>query len=206
MHPTSAFHWTDRDAMLAFVHQRAFATIFATIEGRMVVAQAPMIVEGTGTTSSNARCLLHLSRANPLSMALPIRVVAVVGGADAYVSPDWYAEADQVPTWNYVSVEIEGELTATDEQGLRRIVEAQSSVFERRIGDKKPWTTDKMTPEVLESKLRGIRGGVLEIHALRGTRKLSQNKSAADRHGVADALSRSSDACDRAMAELVKPA
>ena len=189
MHPTPAFHWTDRDAMLAFVRERAFATLFAD----RMVAHVPLLVDGDS-------CLLHLSRANPLASALPVRVTAVVLGADAYVSPDWYAAADQVPTWNYVSVELEGLLEEAD---VRAIVTRQSAEFEGRIAGKRPWTPDKMTPAVLEAKLRGIRGARLRVDALRGTRKLSQNKPDADRAGVSRALAASAREADRAIAELV---
>ena len=188
MHPAPAFHWTDRDELLAFVRDRAFATLFAD----RMVAYAPLIVDGD-------TCLLHLSRANPLANALPVRVTAVVLGPDAYVSPDWYAAEDQVPTWNYVAVELEGELAEAD---VRDIVIKQSAELEGRIAGKRPWTPDKMTPDVLEAKLRGIRGARLRIDALRGTRKLSQNKSAEDRSGVIRALAASKREADRAVAEL----
>nr|MBA3501167.1 FMN-binding negative transcriptional regulator [Deltaproteobacteria bacterium] len=71
MHPTPAFRWDDRDEMLAFVAEHAFATIVATIEGRLVAAHAPMLVDGR-------RCLLHLSRANAISKALPVADALVI--------------------------------------------------------------------------------------------------------------------------------
>jgi transcriptional regulator len=45
----------------------------------------------------------HVARANPLgSMAEKGGTwLVAVQGHDAYVSPDWYASADQVPTWLY---------------------------------------------------------------------------------------------------------
>src|SRR5206468_3912649 len=80
VHPSTPFHWTDRAAMLAFVADRAFATLVASIDGRIAVAQAPVLVDGD-------RLLFHLSRRNPLARALPIHATAIVHGPDAYVSP-----------------------------------------------------------------------------------------------------------------------
>jgi transcriptional regulator len=197
MHPASVFHWGDRAAMLRFVGERAFATLVAVVDGRHLVAQAPLLVDGD-------RILLHLSRGNPLARMLPVSIVAVVSGPDAYVSPDWYAEHDQVPTWNYVSVELEGELAATDDAMLREILERQSAIFEDRIPGKIPWTLGKLGPTTLAAKLKGIIGATLAIESMRGTRKLSQNRSDADRAGVSTALSASARDADRAIAALIR--
>jgi len=197
MHPTPVFEWTARSELLEFVRERAFATLIAVIDGRPCIAQVPVIVDGDTLR-------LHLSRANPLARVLPTRVTAVVAGPDAYVSPDWYVEPAQVPTWNYVSVEIEGELAPTDERTLTEILEQQSQTFERRIADKPPWTIDKLPPAVLAAKLKGIVGGTLAITAIRGTRKLSQNKTPADRHGVIAQLAASEREMDRAIAQAMR--
>lgn len=197
MHPAPVFRWDDRSAIAAFVAERAFATLVAGVEDRLVAAHAPLLVDGD-------RCLLHLSRANPIARALPLRVLAIVGGADAYVSPDWYREPDQVPTWNYVAVELEGTLAATDEATLRDILVRESARFEARIPGKRPWTIDKLAPETLAAKLKGIVGAILTVDAVRGTRKLSQNKSEDDRAGVVAGLAASARDGDRALAALMR--
>lgn len=196
MHPAPVFAWDDRAAMLAFVAERAFATLAASIEGALAIAQAPLIVDGD-------RALLHLSRANPIARALPVAAVAVVSGPDAYVSPDWYAEPDQVPTWNYVSVELRGTLAPTDEPALREILARQSAAFEGRLVDKRPWTMAKLAPETLAAKLKGIVGATLALESIRGTRKVSQNKAPADREGVRAALAASPREGDRAIAAAI---
>jgi transcriptional regulator len=197
MHPTPLFHWSDREAMLAFVGERAFATIAATRDGTLAFAQAPVIVDGD-------RLLLHLSRANRIAQRLPLRASLIVSGPDTYVSPDWYGEPDQVPTWSYVSVELDGELVATDEAQLLEILRRQSAVYEGRIAGKPPWTPDKMTPSVLAAKLKGIVGVTLSIDAVRGTRKLSQNKTESARAGVVEVLADSPHEADRTIARLMR--
>jgi transcriptional regulator len=191
------FRWDDRSAIAAFVAERAFATLVASIEDRLVAAHAPLLVDGD-------RCLLHLSRANAIARALPLRVLAIVGGADAYVSPDWYREPDQVPTWNYLAVELDGTLAATDDAMLRDILVRESARFEARIPGKRPWTIDKLAPETLAAKLKGIVGAILTVDAVRGTRKLSQNKSEDDRAGVVAGLAASARDGDRALAALMR--
>jgi len=183
--------------MLGFVAERGFATIAAVPGGSVKFAQAPVLVDGD-------RLLLHLSRANALAKAVPLRASVIISGADTYVSPDWYGEPDQVPTWSYVSVELDGMLAATDEPQLLDIVTRLSATFEGRIAGKGPWTPDKMTPAVLAAKLKGIVGLTLSIEAVRGTRKLSQNKSETARAGVAAALAESPHEADRTIARLMR--
>lgn len=209
MHPTPVFHWDDREAMLAFVGERAFATIAASVDGVIAFAQAPVLVERGDRRESDAiargdRVLFHLSRANRLAKVLPLRASIIVGGPDTYVSPDWYGEPDQVPTWSYISVELDGELRATDEAQTLDIVTRLSAAYEGRIAGKRPWTPDKMTPSVLAAKLKGIVGVSLVIEAIRGTRKLSQNKSEMARAGVVQALTDSPREADRTIARLMR--
>ena len=180
MHPNRAFHWTDEQEMLAFVAQVSFATI--CVDGPALV-HAPLVVAGPD------RLLFHVSRSNPAAGRLAgARAVASVLGPDFYVSPDWYGTPDQVPTWNYVAVEAEGPLRQLDEAELAALLDRLSADHEDRLAPKKAWTRDKMTPGRFEAMLNAIVGFELRIEALRGTRKLGQNKKAEERERVADAL------------------
>ena len=183
MHPNAAFRWDDEAAMQAFVAARGFATICVVAPEGPIVAHAPLVVTAEG------RLRFHLSRGNRAVRHLDGAVaVASVTDADFYVSPDWYASEDQVPTWNYLSVEVEGIVAALDEAGLAAQVEALSDRFERTLAPKPVWTRDKMTPGRFEAMLKAIRGFELTPTAWRGTRKMGQNKHDEDRAAVVDAL------------------
>ena len=60
----------------------------------------------------------HVARHNPLASLADGTAswLMAVNGADAYVSPDWYASPDQVPTWLYQAVH----LTGTGAETVRR--------------------------------------------------------------------------------------
>ncbi len=191
MHPSAAFRWDDQVAMLSFVAERSFATL---VDSSFRVAQAPLFVD------SDRSIYMHLGRGNPLAQAIPQRVVAVVHGDDAYISPDWYETEDQVPTWNYESVEIEGVLEPTDDAMLVRILEGLIAKHESWVIGKKPWSLDRLSPGTLNSMTKGIVGVKLSYESLRGTQKLMQNKSLADRDAVVKQLARSPSQMDRGMA------
>ncbi|MDB5457510.1 MAG: FMN-binding negative transcriptional regulator [Caulobacter sp.] len=187
MHPASAFRVEDVDPLTAALAAQPFVTVAAAVDGAPMVAHAPVVVR---RLEAGLALDFHLSRGNRMAPALVagFRAVTVSLGPDAYVSPDWYAAADQVPTWNYVSVEAEGPVTALDEAGLVALLDDLSAQEEARLPPKPPWTRGKMSPGRFESMLRGIIGARLTIERLEGTFKLGQNKPEADRAGVIAAL------------------
>ncbi len=166
MHPNRGFAWEDREAMLAFVADIAFATIAA--EGPAIV-HAPVLVAGPD------RLLFHVSRGNRAKLDDRRAIVSVLG-PDAYISPDWYGVEDQVPTWNYLAVEAEGPLRRLDEAELADLLDGLSAAHEARLAPKPAWTRAKMTPGRFEAMLKAIIGYELRIEELRGTRKLGQNR------------------------------
>jgi transcriptional regulator len=178
MHPNRAFAWEDRDAMLAFVGEIAFATI--ATEGPMVV-HAPVLVAGPD------RLRFHISRGNRAKLDGRRAIVSVLG-PDGYISPDWYGVDDQVPTWNYLAVEAEGPLRTLDEAELTELLDGLSAAHEARLAPKPVWTRAKMAPGRFDSMLKAIIGYELAIEDLRGTRKFGQNKDAAQRRAAAAGL------------------
>jgi len=167
MHPNRAFAWEDPEAMLAFVADIAFCTICA--DGPLLV-HAPVIV------AAPDRLRFHVSRGNRAAALDGKRAIVSCLGPDAYISPDWYGVPDQVPTWNYLSVEAEGPLRRLDEEELARLLDDLSAAHEARLAPKPQWSRAKLAAGRFEAMVKAIAGYELAIEALRGTRKLGQNK------------------------------
>lgn len=199
MHPAPIFKVEATEPIIAHLGLYPLATIAAAPSGRLLVAQAPVLVrELPGGLALD----FHLSRNNALVSYLTegFSAVAVSLGPEAYVSPDWYASADQVPTWNYVSVEVEGTVMALGDSDLVAMLDDLSAQEEARLSPKPPWTRAKMSPGRFEAMTRAIVGARLVITRLEASFKLSQNKNEADRSGVISALG------DHPMAEAMKGA
>ena len=184
MHPASAFRSADRALLETMIEEIGFGMVFAATPDGPRVAHVPLL--WTGANDSGAALQFHLSRGNAMTKHLNgMTVLAVINGPDGYVSPRWYADPEQVPTWNYVAVELEGRVRRLDAEGLLDQITALSDKHEARIAEGKPWTMDKL-PEAKSRALQsGIVGFELEIQAWRETMKLSQNKSAEERERVA---------------------
>ncbi|AGI65884.1 hypothetical protein OAN307_c01130 [Octadecabacter antarcticus 307] len=172
MHPNPIFRKTPDARTLAFLRQRSFGQITAIGPDGLLAAHVPVLLDGDGTTLD-----LHLVRSNPIARALacPLDVLLTVTGPDGYVSPDWYGVPDQVPTWNYVAVEIRGTLEIRGQDNMRDVLDRQTAHFEGRL-PKPQWTAAKMTPDVLEKMMRQIVPCRLTITDMQSTFKLSQNK------------------------------
>lgn len=182
MHPNAAFR--SDDDPLAFVAAHGFAHIFGQTPDGPRVAHAPVLVTARGTVQ------FHLARGNALARYLDgLTALASIGGPGHYVSPNWYeAPANNVPTWNYRCVEIEGPVRALDLAELEALLHFASATFEPRVGE--DWTMDKMERPRAEAMMRAITGYELTPAAIRTTLKASQNRSAADAAGVIAALER----------------
>jgi transcriptional regulator len=135
----------------------------------------------------------HIARANPLWRLLQndAPVLAVFIGPDHYVSPTWYPSKREhgkaVPTWNYATVHIRGQIRFIEDAGwLRSLVESLTDEHERGIVNR--WRISDAPPDFIDGMVRAIVGFEIRVSAIEGKVKASQNRSAADRAGVAEAL------------------
>ena len=181
MHPNPVFRRTPEALALDAARQHGIGLLSINGPEGPLLAHIPFLLDaaGTGVTA-------HLARSNPILRALDTpqtAALAVTLGA-AYVSPDWYGMDDQVPTLNYIAIHLRGTLARLPEDGLRAHVDALSARFEAGL-DKRPWTSDKMSPGTMERMMRAIVPVALEVASVDSTWKLNQNKPAEARRSAA---------------------
>lgn len=149
----------------------------------------------------------HLARANPQWRTPPLgEALVLFGGPEAYVTPSWYASKAEhhkvVPTWNYVAVHAYGQPEFFEDPARLHDVVARLTARHEE-GRPTPWQLADAPEAFVRAQLRGIVGLRLPIARLEGKRKMSQNRDAADRAGVAAGLAASPEASDRAVAPLI---
>ena len=175
MHPNRAFAWDDEAEMLDFVRRRAFAHIFTSGEAGPRVAHAPLHV------TSDGRVQFHLFVNNPAAAEMDGQPVVIsISDLDGYQCASWYVSADQVPTWHYRAVEIEGIASRLAEDGLIALLDDFTAEMEGRFSPQAPWTRGKMSPGKFEALVKVIAGFELDGQQLRGTLKFNQHKAEAD--------------------------
>ncbi|MBX3594236.1 FMN-binding negative transcriptional regulator [Sphingomonas sp.] len=185
MHPNPAFRWPDVAAMRAFVRDATFGSLFVQTPAGPRAVHAPAVVLDADALG------LHFSRSNAASHPGLAGQTAlfVVQGPHAYVSPDWYGLGpDEVPTWNYLAVEVEGTLEPMTRDDLIAQLDQLGHEQEARLAPKTEWTRDKADPARIDAMLNAIQGWRLNVTEWRGSRKIGQNKPAAARRVAAQAL------------------
>jgi transcriptional regulator len=144
----------------------------------------------------------HISAQNPQRQALDgaQQAVIVFRGPHGYISPDWYAKKDVVPTWNFAVVHASGRpKTLEGPDATRALLARLIRKFEQKSGTN--YDFDSLPAEYVAGMMKGIVPFSMEIDAIEGKFKLGQERSAGDRQGVVEHL-QSAKPHERALREL----
>lgn len=201
MYVPSAFAETDLGALDALIARDPFATLVTVADGLPCATPLPVLYRRDGT-----RIVIegHWARANPQSRhAGP--ALLIVHGPQAYVSPSWYPDKEamaRVPTWNYATAQLRGQLQVSDDEALLAdIVARLSERHERAIGS--DWRYEPHN-DAHRRQLRGIVGFRFEPERVELKFKLSQNHPAANVTAVSEALQAQADPGAQAVAALMR--
>jgi transcriptional regulator len=195
---------SDRAAALAFAQARGFATVCAWDGVKPVASALPFYLEYS--SDGTPRAMFHVARGNALVRLADgnSNWLMAVTGADAYVSADWYASPDQVPTWLYQAVHLTGPVRLMADGELGPHLDALSAKFEDRLAPKPPWRSTKMTAGRLDAMKRAIVGLVMSVDQIEGSFKLNQHKSDVDHAAVTAALTQQSDPAAQRIAGTMR--
>ena len=210
MYVPDHFRPTDDDVRELLGHLDAADLITPTANG-LLATFLPLILEPGGSTpqaGEHGRLMGHVAR-NNRQWRTPAtgEALVIVRGPEAYISPAWYATKREhgrvVPTWNYVTAHLHGELVVHDDRDwVERNVRALVARHEARRAD--PWSVDDAPPAYIEGQLKAIVGLEVRITRVEAKVKLSQNRSAADVLGAIAGLEAIGDARSDATAAAMR--
>jgi transcriptional regulator len=169
----------------------------------MLVAQSPdglqSVFVPVVVSSDHTKILTHVARANTWwrSLSDGDEVLGLFLVASAYVSPSNYPSRFEapgvVPTWNYVAAEVRGRVTVHDDpEWLQRQVRLLTDQFE--AGRSPVWSVDDAPSEYVNRQVKAIVGIEIDVVAIQGKAKLSQNRPEIDHDSVRDHLAEGSPA------------
>jgi transcriptional regulator len=183
---------------------RAANLVTATAEGPLATLLPMFLDEREGEFGT---LYAHLARPNSQWKTPMIGDgLMVFLGPDAYITPSWYAAKAEhgkvVPTWNYSAVHATGPVEFFEDGGrLLEVVDRLTNLHE--AGRSHPWSVNDAPAAFVTAQLRGIVGMRMPIRRLEGKRKMSQNRSGADRIGVRQGLAESSREMDKAVSSMI---
>jgi transcriptional regulator len=207
------FRPSDDDVAKLLAHIGAAELITATADG-LLATMLPLIHEPPDAASPDAgargRLMGHVARNNRQWKVPPIgEAMVIVRGPDGYISPAWYAAKREhgrvVPTWNYITAHIHGELVIHDDPAwVERNVRALSKRHEAARAE--PWSVDDAPEPYIAGQLRAIVGVEIRISRIEAKFKLSQNRSTADVDGAIEGLGAEAGQVGQRLAEAMKDA
>jgi transcriptional regulator len=122
-------------------------------------------------------------------------------GPNAYISSSWYSH-ENVPTWNYQAIHLYGKASIVEKNEL---IEELSIMLEKYGKHREnPVLWDKLSPQLLESELKGIVGFKIKVGEIQAAYKLSQNRNETDYFNIIDKLQNEGNVNSKQMAELME--
>lgn len=193
MYVPKHFAVEDRDELIRFIRSEPFGILVSAHGATPLASHLPFAVRD----GDSLVLIAHLARANPHLRVLDgAPVLAIFQGPHAMISASWYAEpAKSVPTWNYGAVHCTGRARVVSPERTHEILQELTGLFER------DWSMDVPDAEFITRMERGVAGIEIDVEAIEGKLKYSQNRSAQDRESVIAHLRNSSDARERELAE-----
>jgi transcriptional regulator len=183
-----------------------FGTLVTLGGDGLVASHVPMLIDPQPAPFGTLRG--HVARANPQwrDPSAAVEALAVFVGANAYITPGWYATKRQtgkvVPTWNYVAVHAYGKLEFFDDaERLLGVVTRLTDLHEAKSAV--PWQVSDAPADFVQGMLRAIVGFALPISRLEGKWKMSQNRPAGEHDGIVAGLRAEGGEAEAAIADLV---
>ena len=202
MYIPPAFAETRTEVLHEAIRACGLATLVTLTPDGLIATHLPLMVDPD--RGPYGTLIGHLARPNPQARGAIGQALAMFQGPEGYITPSYYATKREtgkvVPTWNYATVHAYGPLNIIDEKAaVLDIVTRLTDLHEKRRAE--PWAVTDAPADFVDTHLRGIVGIEIPIERLEGKWKMSQNRPAADRVGVAAGLAADGNAAMAAVVE-----
>ncbi|WP_400164584.1 FMN-binding negative transcriptional regulator [Brevibacillus sp. TJ4] len=193
-------HFRIQDVTTAYevIQENSFATLFSIHKGEPFATHLPLMLNEEKT------CLYgHFARSNPQWEDIQNQtVLTVFHGPHCYISPSWYETNKAVPTWNYVTVHVYGEIELIrDEQELMRTL--HDLVLKYEAPDSS-YRLQDVDADFLAGMSKGVQGFKINIDRMEGKAKASQNQSALRQELIIQQLEQIPSSNEQRIASLMK--
>lgn len=163
------FKITDESVAYEIMKEHSFATLFSQHDGLPCATHLPLLVNGNYLYG-------HFARPNPQWKDIENQtVLAVFHGPHCYISPSWYETNRAVPTWNYVTVHVYGEVELLEDE--RELMESFQGMVMNYEAPDSSYRLQDADATYLAGLSKGVQGFKMKISKIEGKAKLSQNHS-----------------------------
>lgn len=190
----------NQSEILRFIEENSFAILVNQSNDKINATHIPLLVE----ESDDKQLVLsgHISKLNPQSenFAENGTVLAIFSGAHSYISSSWY-DYEEVPTWNYLAVHVEGKIEILNEE--QKLLHLENLVDKYEKNSEKPISTKSLSTETMR-QANGILAFKIIVEKIDAVKKVSQNKSEINKKSIISHLEKSGDEGAKCIAQEMK--
>lgn len=199
MYTPAAFRFEHDTAMISFMKQYSFATIITMKEDLPIATHLPFqVIEQEGSLLLRS----HFAATNEQAAVIAsVPSLVIFSEPHAYISPAEYDKRESVPTWNYMAVHAYGTATIIREE--KQVL----SLLEEMIREVEPSYLEQwngLSDKYRNGMMKGIVAFEIPVTDLQGKKKLSQNKTAAERDRIINRLESEGDAAAKQLAQHMR--
>jgi len=166
-------HFTMKEATAVYnvIQENSFATLFSIHNGMPFATHLPLMLNREKTYLYG-----HFARPNPQWKDIQNQtVLTVFHGPHCYISPSWYETNQAVPTWNYVTVHVYGEVELVEDE--HELMTSLNDLVLKYEAPDSPYRLQDVDAEFLAGMSKGVQGFKIKIDRIEGKAKVSQNHS-----------------------------
>lgn len=199
MYVPNQFQFKDEAEKIAFMKQYSFATIITNKEHLPIATQLPFYIE---EQPDKLILTSHFALANEQAKYIEETTSLVLfTEPHAYISPAHYDKQESVPTWDYISVHAYGKAKILkDENSKIKVLEQMIGFYDENYLAQ--W--NNLSDKFKKGMMRGIVAFELEVSDLQGQKKLSQNKTEAERHRIVEHLEKGNNTVEKDLATFIQ--
>ena len=197
MHIPTIYKNEDPKEIRDFLKANAFGILVTNSNGKSCATHIPLEL----ATREDGTEILHghISKVNEQVAHLTngAEALCIFNGPHSYISASWY-DFEEVSTWNYVAVQVRGNLKILDAAGVYKSIKALMDKYE--APQKEPIDMDQLSDKTMR-QINGVIGFEIEITSIAAAKKMSQNRDDKNHTAVVDRLRETGNAQDKAVAE-----
>lgn len=200
MYTPSSFKEENPDILFDLIEEHNFGIIFSQHEDHPEATHLPFLVHRE--KGKHGTLIAHFAKANKHWKKIDESkdVLVVFQGPHSYISPAWYVNRAEVPTWNYATVHVFGKPKIIEDVAeLNKMVKELTYFHENQ--ENTGWKLNEVPEKDYNTDLKAIVGLEIVISKIEGKFKFNQNKSDKDQESV---IAKMEDSGRKDISEIMK--
>ncbi|EEL62122.1 FMN-binding negative transcriptional regulator [Bacillus cereus] len=180
------------------IQKNSFATVISMHEDTPFATHLPLLLNKEKTHLYG-----HFALQNPQWQDIKNKTVLIIfHGPHCYISPSWYEINQAVPTWNYVTVHVYGEVEFIENE--YELMESLHDMVVKYEAPNSSYKLQDIDATYLSGMNKGLQGFKIKINKIVGQAKLSQNQPLHRQELIVNQLEKISNEDEQNISFLMK--